>query len=73
MHSNHSLWCTIGICRKVKVEFFLKGHSHNSDDGEIGTCGKHIANENLPTYERFEEEIKNAFTKKKAANVFVER
>ena len=51
----------IGICRKVKLNYFLVSHGHCDGDRDIGRGGMAIANVALPTFETFEEEIVKAF------------
>lgn len=65
--------CSTGVCRKVKLNYFLVGHGHCDGDGEIGQGGTAIANENLPTFERFQEEMKKCFEGGNKAFADVER
>jgi hypothetical protein len=54
----------LGICRKVKVSYLARGHSHCDGDGDIGTAGNHISGLDLPTFDDFAAAIKDAFRNK---------
>lgn len=49
-----------GICRKVKLVYFLVGHGHCDGDQAIGVAGGKIANENMPTFEVFRDILRGA-------------
>ena len=65
--------CCPGICRKVKLHYFLVGHGHCDGDGEIGQGGTAIANKSLQTFEKFRDEMKKCFQKKSQSYADVER
>jgi hypothetical protein len=54
----------LGICRKVKVSYLARGHSHCDGDGDIGTAGNYISGMDLPTFSFFAAAIKDAFKNK---------
>lgn len=54
----HALICvlfSVGICRKVKLTYFLVGHGHCDGDQAIGVAGGKIANEDIPTFSVFKD------------------
>jgi hypothetical protein len=63
----------IGICRKVKLSYFLVGHGHCDGDRDISVGGTAIANEALQTFEKFKKAIKGAFENSGQAYADVER
>lgn len=65
--------CSSGVCRKVKLNYFLLGHGHCDGDGEISQGGTAIANADLPTFERFREEMKTCYEGANKAFADVER
>lgn len=53
--------CLLGICRKVKLQYFEQGHSHCDGDGDIGTAGAAQSTETLPSHEAFVSSLHKIF------------
>ena len=62
-----------GICRKVKLHYFLVGHGHCDGDREIGLGGCKLSNERLQTFEEFRTRLKKCFANQKQYYAEVER
>lgn len=63
----------LGICRKVKLSYLVRGHSHTDGDGDIGIAGSYISTKNLQTFEDFADAVKSAFRSKSSGFTEVER
>ena len=67
------MYDTVGICRKVKLHYFLVNHGHCDGDKDIGQGGRRIANLDLPTFESFQDEMTEAFKNVNQSHASVER
>lgn len=67
-----SILVVLGVCRKIKVSYLARGHSHCDGDGDIGIAGNVISRRNLATFEDFSAAVKSAFSER-CGNTAVER
>jgi len=49
------------VCKKVKVSYLTVGHTHNDNDGEIGTSSSDMTNKVIQTIDVFDELCRQSF------------
>ena len=57
----------------MKLNYFLKNHSHCDGDREIGNGGIAIANKPVPTFEVFKNLLNDTYANHKQSFISVER